>query len=65
MKHLVVKGKVVAGDDVNAGIFLDLPVGKSKTFGLSQKVGLREVSASDVPWYAANDCNAWIQISDM
>ena len=45
MKHLVVKGKVVAGDDVNAGIFLDLPVGKSKTFGLSQKVGLREVAS--------------------
>lgn len=29
VQDLIVQGEVVAGDDVDTGIFLDLPVGKS------------------------------------
>lgn len=44
-EDLVIESKVIAGDDVHAGIFLDLPVGKTKTLGLSEKVGLGEVAS--------------------
>jgi len=40
MKNLVIQGKVVARNDVDAGIFLDLPVSKTQTLGLSEEIGL-------------------------
>ena len=43
MKHLVVQGEVVAGDDVNAGILLDLPVSQSEALGLSEEVSLGDL----------------------
>ena len=43
VEHLIVQGKVVAGNNVDAGILLDLPVDKSQTLSLRKEVGLREV----------------------
>ncbi len=34
-EDLVIESKVVARDDVDAGILLDVPVGKTKTLSLS------------------------------
>ena len=42
---MVVHGKVVARDDVDASIFLDLPVGKTKALGLSEELILGELPA--------------------
>jgi hypothetical protein len=39
-EDLVVQSKVVARDDVDTGIFLDLPVGKTQSLGFGEKVGL-------------------------
>jgi hypothetical protein len=39
-EDLVVESKVVAGDDVDASILLNLPVGKTEALGLSEEVGL-------------------------
>lgn len=44
MEDLVVEGEVVAGDDVDTGILLDLPVSKTEALGLSEEVGLRDLS---------------------
>jgi hypothetical protein len=44
VKDLVVEGEVVAGDDVDTGILLDLPVGKTEAFGLSEEVSLGDLS---------------------
>lgn len=44
VEDLVVQGKVVAGDDVDAGILLDLPVGKTQTLGLGEEVSLRDLT---------------------
>ena len=38
VEDLVVESKVVARDDVHAGILLDLPVGKTKALGLGEEV---------------------------
>jgi hypothetical protein len=43
-ENLIVQGEVVAGDDVDAGILLDLPVSQTKSLGLSKKLSLRELS---------------------
>ena len=43
VKDLVVEGEVIAGDDIDTSILLDLPVGKSQTLSLRKEVGLREV----------------------
>lgn len=43
-ENLVVQGEVVAGDDVDAGILLDLPVSETKSLGLSKKLSLRDLS---------------------
>jgi hypothetical protein len=44
VKDLVVEGEVVAGDDIDTGILLDLPVSKTETLGLIKEVGLRNLS---------------------
>lgn len=44
MKDLVVEGEVVAGDDIDTGILLDLPVGKTEALGLSEEVSLGDLS---------------------
>jgi hypothetical protein len=43
-KDLVVQGKVVAGDDIDTGILLDLPVGETEPLGLGEEVGLRDLA---------------------
>lgn len=44
-QHLVVEGKVIAGDDVDAGVLLDLPVGQPKALGLGEEVGLGDLAS--------------------
>ena len=44
-QDLVVQGKVVAGDDVDTGILLNLPVGESESLGLGQEVILRNLAS--------------------
>jgi hypothetical protein len=43
-EDLVVEGKVVAGDDVDTGILLDLPVSEAEPLGLGEKLGLGDLS---------------------
>ena len=43
-EDLVVEGEVVAGDDVDTGILLDLPVSKTKSLGLGEEVRLRDLA---------------------
>ena len=42
---MVVEGEVVAGDDIDTSILLDLPVGKTEPLGLGEKIRLGELSA--------------------
>lgn len=44
VKDLIVEGEVVAGDDIDTGILLDLPVSKTETLGLVKEIGLRNLS---------------------
>lgn len=44
-KDLVVESEVITGNDVDTGILLDLPVGKTKTLSLSKEVSLGEVAS--------------------
>ena len=44
MKDMVVESEVVAGDDIDTSILLDLPVSKTEALGLSKKVRLRDLS---------------------
>ena len=43
-KDLVVQSEVIAGDDVDTSILLDLPVSKTKALGLSKEVSLGELA---------------------
>lgn len=43
-EDLVVQGEVVAGNDVDTGILLDLPVGQTQALGLSEQVGLGDLA---------------------
>ena len=43
IQDVVIEGKVTAGDNVDTSIFLDLPVSKAKSLGLSEKLSLREL----------------------
>lgn len=43
IEHVIVVGKVVAGDDVDACIFLDLPVGESESLTLVEQFFLGEL----------------------
>jgi hypothetical protein len=44
VEDVVVESKVVAGDDIDASVLLDLPVLKADTLGLLQQVVLRELA---------------------
>jgi hypothetical protein len=43
-QDLIVKGEVIAGNDVDASILLDLPVSKTKSLGFDKQVGLRDLA---------------------
>lgn len=43
-KDLVIQSEVVAGDDVNTGILLDLPVSQSQPLGLSKELIFRDLA---------------------
>ena len=45
VQDLVVKGKVIAGNDVDASIFLDLPMLETKAFAFRQQVVARELAS--------------------
>lgn len=45
MENLVVESEVVAGDDIDAGLLLDVPVVETESLGLSEELSLGELSA--------------------
>ena len=48
-EDVVVQGEVVAGDDVDAGILLDLPVRKPEPLGLGEQLILRDLATPVYP----------------
>jgi hypothetical protein len=44
VEDVVVESEVVAGDDVDTGILLDLPVSKAEALGLSEEIRLGDLS---------------------
>lgn len=44
VQDVVVESEVTAGDDIDTGILLDLPVGKTETLGLGNEIGLRDLA---------------------
>ena len=44
VEDLIVEGEVITGDDVDASIFLDLPMGKTQAFAFIEEVRLGELS---------------------
>lgn len=52
---MVVQGKVIAGNDVDAGILLDLPVSEPETLGLGQELLLRDLASPVCLWSAFLD----------
>ena len=49
VEDLVVEGEVIAGDDIDTGILLDLPVGQTKALGLLEELSLGELSTPVFP----------------
>jgi hypothetical protein len=45
VEDVVIESEVTAGDDINTGILLDLPVSKTQTLGLSEEVSLGDLAA--------------------
>lgn len=45
VEDMVIVGKVVGGDDVDAGILLDLPVGETEPLGLGEELILGELAS--------------------
>ena len=45
VKNVVVEGEIIARDNIDAGLLLYLPVGKTETLALSEKVFLGQLSA--------------------
>jgi hypothetical protein len=45
VQDVVVESEVTAGDAVDTGLLLDLPVGEAKALGLGEEVGLRDLAA--------------------
>jgi hypothetical protein len=45
MENLIVEGEVIAGDDIDASLLLDVPVLKTKSLGLAQELSLGELAA--------------------
>lgn len=44
VEDVVVEGEVVAGNDIDAGILLDLPVGETQPLALSKDVVARDLA---------------------
>ena len=44
-EDVVIQSEVVAGNDIDTSILLDLPVGKTKPLGLGKEIGLGDLSA--------------------
>jgi hypothetical protein len=45
VQDVVVQGEVIAGDDIDTGILLDLPVSKTESLGLGEEIGLGDLAA--------------------
>jgi hypothetical protein len=45
VENLVVESEVIARDDVDTGLLLDIPVLKTKSLGLAEQINLGELSA--------------------
>jgi hypothetical protein len=45
VQDLVIEGKVIAGNDVDASIFLDLPMLETKAFAFCQQAIARQLAA--------------------
>lgn len=43
-QDMVIEGEVVAGDNVDTSVLLDLPVGETEPLGLGEEVGLGELA---------------------
>lgn len=43
-KNLIVESEVIAGNNINAGILLNLPVCKTQSLGLAEEVSLGELA---------------------
>lgn len=39
-EHLVVEGEIIAGNDIDTSILLDIPMLKTESLGLAEKFGL-------------------------
>jgi hypothetical protein len=44
-KNLIVEGKVIARNDIDTSLLLDIPVLKTESLGLSKKVRLRDLAS--------------------
>jgi hypothetical protein len=44
-EDLIIKGEIIAGNDIDAGLLLDVPVLKTKSLGLSEQIGLGELAS--------------------
>ena len=44
-KDLIVEGEVIAGDDIDTSLLLDIPVLKTKSLCLREEVGLGELAS--------------------
>ena len=49
-KNLIVQGEIVAGNDIDTGIFLNLPVFLAQASSLGEKVRLRELARPVYPY---------------
>lgn len=45
VEDLVIQSKVIAGDDINTSILLDLPVGETELLGFGEEISLGELPA--------------------
>lgn len=43
-KNLIIKSEVIAGNDIDACLLLNIPVFKTKSLGFTEEVGLRELA---------------------
>jgi hypothetical protein len=44
-EDLIIESKVIAGDNVDAGFLLDVPVLKTESLGLTEELGLGELAS--------------------
>ena len=44
VENLIVEGEVIAGNDIDAGLLLNVPVLKTESLGLAEKLGLGELA---------------------